>query len=153
MGFPSSFRISGSALTAQRLRMDVIANNIANSETTRTPTGEAYRRERVVFRPWVQSTPLTAYSSIHEAMQRQAFQQASAGLQVSAVSKDPSPFRRVYDPGHPDADAEGFVDYPNVDVVTEMTDMLSATRAYEANVTALNALKTMAQRALEIGRS
>lgn len=152
MGLPNSMRISGSALTAQRLRMDVIANNIANSETTRTERGEAYRRQRVVFQPWVENS-VALSGTLQDRLRRQQAARASAGVEVTAVAEDPAPLRRIYDPGHPDADADGFVSYPNVDVVTEMTDMLSATRAYEANVTALNAVKTMASRALEIGRS
>ncbi len=133
MGLLESLRISGSALTAQRLRLDVIASNLANLETTRTPEGGPYRRQKVVFAPWV---PPGA---------------GGVGVQVPAVLSE-GRFRRVYDPEHPDADPDGFVTMPDINLVTEMTDLLSAVRAYEANVAALNALRQMAQRALELGR-
>jgi len=133
MGLFSSMRISGSALTAQRLRMDVIAGNIANADTTRL-NGQ---RQQVVF------TPLNQGSSA-----------AGDGLQVAAIVKDQSAGRQVYDPANPDADpATGLVAYPNVDTTTEMTDMLSANRAYEANVTVLESIKQMAQRSIDLGRA
>jgi flagellar basal-body rod protein FlgC len=134
--------IAGSALTAQRLRMDVISSNVANAETTRTAAGGPYRRTQVVFSP----TATTASTG------RRAGQTESVGVEVAAVATDPTPSRIVYDPAHPDADAQGNVAYPNVDVTTEMVDMLSATRAYEASVTVLNASKSMAMKSLEIGR-
>jgi flagellar basal-body rod protein FlgC len=136
MGLFGSMRISGSGLTAQRLRMDVIAGNISNAETTRVNgQREPYSRQQVVFEP------LAAPGG------------APGGLQVSQIVRDTAPPREVYDPAHPDADPEtGMVAFPNVDVATEMTDLLSATRAYEANVTVLNALKQMAQKALDLGR-
>ncbi len=133
MGLLDSFRISGSGLTAQRLRLDVIASNLANIETTRTPEGGPYRRQKVVFAPW------TAAGT------------AGAGVQVPAILSE-ARFRRVYDPQHPDADPDGFVTMPDINLATEMTDLISAVRAYEANVAALNALRQMAQRALELGR-
>ena len=138
MGLFSSMRISGSALTAQRLRMDVIAGNIANSDTTRT-NGEIapFERQQVVFEPIKQGPG-----------------SVGGGLQVSAIVRDTAPPRQVFDPSHPDADPEtGLVAYPNVDTTTEMTDLLSASRAYEANVTVLNALKQMAQRSIDLGRA
>lgn len=145
----SSFEISGSGLTAQRLRMDVVANNIANVNTTRTAEGGPYQRQRVVFEPRREESqfllPLTA-----EAKRRE---QLTQGVRVVAVSADPSPARMVYDPGHPDADAQGYVRMPNITLVNEMVDMISATRAYEANIAALNAAKSMAAKALEIGKS
>src|SRR6266511_5678572 len=123
-------RISGSALTAQRLRMDVIAGNIANADTTRVNgQRQPYQRQQVVFEP------LATKGS------------ESAGLQVASIIKDEAPAREVYDPSHPDADPNtGLVAYPNVDTTTEMTDMLSDSRAYESNVTVLNSIKQMAQR-------
>lgn len=133
MGLFDSFRISGSALTAQRLRLDAIASNLANLETTRTPEGGPYRRQAVVFAP----RPVSGVGAV--------------GVQVTAVLSQ-ARFRRVYDPGHPDADADGFVTMPDINLATEMTDLLSAVRAYEANVSAINALRQMAQRALELGR-
>lgn len=125
-----SFDISASALTAERLRLSVIATNIANAETTRTPQGGPYRRKEVVFVP-----------------------RENGGVEVAAIQEDTTtPPRMVYDPGHPDANGEGFVAYPNVSVVNEMVDLLAATRAYEANVAALNATKSMLTSSLNIGR-
>jgi flagellar basal-body rod protein FlgC len=144
----NALRIGASALTAQRLRMDVIANNVANVETTRSSGGGPYKAERVVFSSIEGSSGGTLGSSPGAAQA-----QAPGGLQVAAIVEDDSPGRMVYNPKHPDANAEGYVAYPNVDLVTEMVDMLAATRAYETNVTALNAVKTMAARALEIGKS
>src|SRR5438874_2598424 len=138
MGLFSSMRISGSALTAQRLRMDVIAGNIANADTTRVNgQRQPYQRQEVVFQP------LNAAAGT-----------SGEGLQVAAVVKDQAGPREVYDPAHPDADpTTGLVAYPNVDTTTEMTDMLSANRAYEANVTVLNSIKQMAQRSIDLGRA
>lgn len=147
-GIFSAFKITASGLTAQRLRMDVVAANVANAETTRTAEGGPYQRKVVVFstqEPQKQFVPLGARFPTETA--------AASGVRVEAILSDESPGHRVYDPDHPDADAEGFVTYPNVNVVTEMTDMLSATRSYEANVTVFNALKAMALKALEIGRN
>uniref|UniRef100_A0A7V4TK21 Flagellar basal-body rod protein FlgC n=1 Tax=Candidatus Caldatribacterium saccharofermentans TaxID=1454753 RepID=A0A7V4TK21_9BACT len=125
-----SFDISASALTAERLRLSVIATNIANAETTRTPQGGPYRRKEVVFTP-----------------------RADGGVEVAAIQEDTrTPLRLLYDPGHPDADGSGFVAYPNVLVVNEMVDLLAATRAYEANVAALNAAKSMLTSTLNIGK-
>jgi len=138
MGLFSSMRISGSALTAQRLRMDVIAGNIANADTTRVNgQRQPYQRQQVVFQP------LAA-----------AANSSGEGLQVAAVIKDQQPPRMVYEPANADADPNtGMVAYPNVDTTTEMTDMLSASRAYEANVTVLNSIKQMAQRSIDLGRA
>lgn len=155
MGIFSSFRISATGLAAERLRMDVIANNIANVNTTRTEDGRPYRRRQVVFQALTarpgggggggdRSGAAGAGLGASEAPGR--------GVMVAAIVEDPSPPRMVYDPGHPDADARGYVAMPNVDAVRELVDMISAARAYEANVTALNAAKTMAMRALDIGR-
>jgi flagellar basal-body rod protein FlgC len=135
MGIFDALNTAASALTAQRLRMDVIASNLANANTTRTDKGEAYRREMVVFesRPSDKATGIPTH-----------------GVRVSGVIEDESPFRLVYDPEHPDANGEGYVSYPNVNPVTEMTDMISATRSYEANVTVIQSLKSAANKALEI---
>ena len=137
MGLFGSMHISGSALTAQRLRMDVIAGNISNAETTRTNgQREPFRRQQVVFAPILDQE-----------------EDRTRGVQVTSIERDEAPPRQVYDPTHPDADPNtGMVAYPNVDMGTEMTDMLSASRAYEANVTVLTALKQMAQKALDLGR-
>jgi len=148
MGLFNSFNISASALTAQRLRMDVIAQNIANVNTTRTENGTPYRRKTVVFQEKEADIPFSRHLS-EQSRQRYL---AGGGVRVTAIVEDTSPFREVYDPSHPDADENGIVRMPNVEIVTEMVNMISATRAYEANVTALNASKSMASKALEIGR-
>ena len=140
----ASFGISGSALTAQRLRMDVLAGNVANSETTRTPDGGPYRRADVVF------APIMAPQRLGSTKRPES---PTTGVAVSQIIADAGEPKQVYDPGHPDADASGYVAYPNIDVVTEMTNLLSAVRSYEANVTVLNITKATAQRALEIGRA
>lgn len=137
MGSFSSLDISASGLSAQRIRMDVIATNIANANATRTAQGGPYKRQEVVFAARMDQAGLDA---------------DTVGVDVPQIVTDPTPPRQVYDPGHPDADARGYVLMPNVNVVQEMVDMISATRAYEANVTAMNATKSMAAKALEIGR-
>jgi flagellar basal-body rod protein FlgC len=147
MSFFNAFSISSSALTAQRLRMDIISQNIANVNTTRTEDGTPYRRKTLVFQER-EGIPFSQYLS--SASKERYI--SGGGVRVSAIVEDPSPFREVYDPGHPDADENGIVQMPNVDVITEMVNMISATRAYEANVTAMNASKSMASKALEIGR-
>jgi len=149
VGIIRTLRISASALTAQRLRMDVIASNLANAETTRTAEGGPYQRRRVEFAP-----------VLAEQLGMRALLPAGAppgtdpgqGVRVTAITRDSAAVRAVYDPNHPDANAEGYVLFPDIDVVTEMTDMLSASRSYEANVTVMNATKAMALKALEIGR-
>jgi len=147
LSFLSSLDISGSALTAQRLRMDVISSNLANASTTKTEEGDPYRRKMVVFRP------AGGNLSFAEAFRTAAGNMKNfGGVEASAVVEDPSPLKPVYDPSHPDADENGYVMMPNVDTVTEMVDMISATRSYEANITALNAVKLMASKALDIGR-
>ncbi len=135
MGNFSSIDISASGLIAQRIRLDAIANNIANANTTRTVEGGPYRRQEVVFR-------------VH----REEDAPASRGVEVESVVESEEPPKMVYDPSHPDAGPDGRVALPNVNIVEEMTDMISATRAYEANVTAINAARSMAAKALEIGR-
>lgn len=152
----SAFRIATSALTAQRLRMDVIANNVANAETTRTEEGGPYQRQQVVFVANQNNSFTTFLSSARSDTSTNEVQSADnltlAGVRVEEILTDDSPGNRVYDPNHPDADEKGFVTYPNVNLATEMTDMLSATRSYEANVTVFNSLKAMALKALDIGR-
>ncbi len=146
MGFFRSLDISASGLTAQRLRMDIISENLANISTTRTAAGGPYRRRFTTFEQ--AGTP--AFSSVLQNTLDNGY--ASAGVRVASIQEDPSEFKRVYDPTHPDAGADGFVLMPNVDVEREMVDMISASRAYEANVTAMNALKAMAVKALNIGK-
>jgi len=145
MRFLSTVDISASGMTAQRLRMDVIANNLANVNTTRTPQGGPYRRQVVVFES---RTP--GNGGFRDLLN--AYTGGEAGVRVKAIREDTSPFKRVYDAGNPDADQEGYVNLPNVNVVSEMVDMISATRAYEANVSVIEATKSMAMKALEIGR-
>ncbi|MDI3340313.1 MAG: flagellar basal body rod protein FlgC [Sphaerobacter sp.] len=153
MSIFETMRVSMSGLTAQRLRMDVIASNIANVDTTRTPDGGPYLRRRVIFRAVPGAEPAPATSGFQPVLDAaRASTSAGQGVAVRAIQVDEDAVRRVYDPSHPEADAEGYVLLPDIDVVTEMTDLLAASRAYEANVTVLNAVKTMASRALTIGR-
>ena len=138
--------ISGSALSAQRVRMDVIANNVANVESSADSTGRPFRASRVVFRPRYDDS----FAAILERMRGTPVR--SEGVTVTQVIEDSRPGSRVFDPSHPDADEEGFVTESNVDLLTEMADLLSATRSYQANVTVLNSAKRMIQASLEIGR-
>ncbi|OIQ12526.1 flagellar basal body rod protein FlgC [Neomoorella thermoacetica] len=137
--------ISASGLTAERLRLDIIANNLANINTTRTPQGGPYRREVPVFAERLQE-------AMGQLPGRPSSRAPGAGVEVAAIVEDNSPPRLVYDPSHPDADANGYVHLPNINIVNEMVDMITASRAYEANVTVLNAAKAMTLKALEIGR-
>jgi|SRR3984957_16848860 flagellar basal-body rod protein FlgC len=146
-GVFAPFAISASALTAERLRMDVISNNIANANTTRTVDGGPYIRQRVVFSPRFDAAP--SFSSLIPTMTPDGL---PAGVRVTGIQKDSAPVKMVYDPGHPDANAEGYVAYPNVNAVNEMVDLISASRAYEANITAFNSTKSMALQALSIGK-
>ena len=139
----NGLNISASGLTADRMWLDVIANNIANANTTRTPQGGPYRREEVVMN----QVPFTSFSSaLSNAMSNSTSPSSSSmtggGVQVTGVVQDPSPFKVVYDPSSPDA-VNGYVQMPNVDIATEMVDMLTAQQAYQANVSAFNAGKTM----------
>ena len=154
MSLFASLRTSASGLTAQRLRMDLISNNIANAETTRTAEGGAYRRQQVLFMPKVLGR-LPFFEQLRGTSPLRGGQVPGLeleGVQTLAIVEDQSPTRLVYDPTHPDANPDGFVEMPNVNIVTEMTDMLSATRSYEANVTVFNAAKQMAQRAIDLAR-
>lgn len=151
MRFLNSIDISASGLTAQRLRMDTIANNMANAETTRVESGNGpYRRQVVVFEAR-QGTNHKNFNSIL----KDKLSTAGQGVRVKEIrtlEDNEAPFRRVYDPSHPDADIDGYVNYPNVNIVEEMINMISATRSYEANAKVIEATKGMAIRALEIGR-
>ena len=144
MAFLKSMDISASALSAQRVRMDVIAENLANITTTRTANGQPYRRRYVVFQ---QREDEVSFSSLLDRAQARS---NGSGVRVSEIREDESPFKLDYNPEHPDANAEGYVQMPNVDLAVEMIDMMAATRSYEANVTAMNAIKSMATKALEI---
>ncbi len=138
-----TMNISASGMTAQRFRLDVISNNIANAETTRGENGEPYRRKTVVFSEVLRDAlGKSQYNSIEDLN----------GVEVSRVAEDMRPFKMVYDPSHPDADGEGYVKMPNVNVMREMVDLIGAQRAYEANVSSINATKAFANAALRIGR-
>lgn len=144
MGFLSGMDISASGLTAQRLRMDVISDNIANIDTTRTEDGTPYRRKYVVFRE--------RDDNFAEVMRNgKAENGLNAGVNVVEIGEDGSEFKMVYDPTNPEANEDGYVAHPNVDVAQEMVDIMSAYRSYEANITAFNAYKDMAVKSLEIG--
>ncbi|GBE01051.1 flagellar basal-body rod protein FlgC [bacterium BMS3Bbin06] len=130
-----SFDVSATALAAQKIRMNTIASNLANINTTNTPGGGPYRRRDVLFS--------SVMISEKEGLE---------GVELAGVVEDNSPPRAVYDPGHPDADKKGFVLMPNINLIEEMVNMMLATRAYEANVNAFNITKNMYQKALEIGR-
>ena len=149
MAIFNAFNISATGMSAQRVRMDVLAENAANVKTTRTEDGTPYRRKNVVF----QEKSANSFSTILNSMTGSRNAYSGSGVKVTEIVEDTkTPMSMVYDPAHPDADENGYVTYPNVNVVTEMTDLIDATRAYEANVTAFNATKTMALKALEIGR-
>ncbi|MCX7568511.1 flagellar basal body rod protein FlgC [Tumebacillus sp. DT12] len=152
MGLYDSINISASSLTAQRLRLDVISNNIANANTTRGIDGQPFRRQIVSF------GERTAQPSFSNVLAQELGQAPGQGVRVTSIGRDQSPFKLVYDPNHPDAVKNpqdpmfGYVRMPNVNVATEMVDMISASRSYEASVTAINAAKSQAMKALEIGR-
>jgi flagellar basal-body rod protein FlgC len=140
MSLITALRINSSGLTAQRQRVEVSSSNLANSETTRTAEGGAYRRKDVVFQS-------TSFGQTFEATQG-----GSAGVEVTDVVDDMRPFDRRFDPGHPDADKEGYVNYPNVNSMEEMANLVSAARSYEANLAAIAIVKSMISKTLEIGR-
>lgn len=138
----SSMRISASGLSAERLRMDTISSNIANATTTRGDNGKPYVRKIAVFQENLNRELSSSNLSQGEML----------GVKAVGIEEDKSPLRKVYDPSHPDADIEGYVTMPNVNILNEMADMIAATRAYEANVNAMTAEKGMFTKALEIGR-
>jgi len=150
MAMFSSFNISASALTAQRLRMDVVASNIANATSTRAQLVDGrwvpYQRKMVVMEA------RTAEPSFSSVLENTLQGSVGQGVRVTQIVNDTEPFKRVYNPTHPDADESGYVLMPNVDLLKEQVDLLDATRAYEANVTAFNASKAMFTKALEIGK-
>ncbi len=137
--------ISATGMTSQQTRMDTISENIANVNTTRDSNGNVYRRKTVVFQE-------KSYPTFSESLSL-ANSHIGKGVKVSQIVEDTSEGNKVYDPSHPDADEDGYVTYPNVNTVTEMTNMIDATRAYEANVTVLNSTKNMALKALDIGQA
>jgi flagellar basal-body rod protein FlgC len=147
MSMFGGMEISASALTAQRLRMNVTAENLANAETTKGADGNPYRRKEVVL----QSVAAGGFGAqLGAAMGTKGV--TPGGVQATAITEDPTNGKLVYDPSHPDADAQGYVRMPNVDTVTEMTDLIDAQRSYEANVTAMSAAKQMFSKTLEILR-
>ena len=149
MGMFMGIDTAASGLTAERLRMDVISNNLANSNTTRTEQGGAYKRHYVVFAPR-ERQPMSFEQTLMKAVG--ARQNTGEGVRAVAILQDPEQGPLVYDPGHPDANAEGYVEKPNVNIVSEMVDMITAHRAYEANTTTINSAKSMVNKVLEIGR-
>ncbi len=145
MSIFSSFDVNASGLTAQRYRMDVISENIANANTTRTQDGTPYRRKVVTFEQKEDQTPFS------RVLNRKLDNYSGKGVRVSSVQEDTwNEMKKVYDPSHPDADEDGYVLYPNVNIVEEMTNLIDASRAYEANATAFNASKSMAIKGLEM---
>jgi len=143
MDFLTALHLSSTGLTAQRTAMNVIATNLANVNTTRTPEGIPYRRQIAIM----ETKPVHNFSSFLNAQV-----EAMSGVQVGDIVQEATPFRKVYNPGHPDADESGYVAFPNVNVVTEMADLMVARRSYEANVTAISVTKKMALKALQIGK-
>ena len=147
MSFLNSFGISASGMTAERQRLDIASENIANMNTTRTESGGPYRRKMVVL----EEKPITSFRSEFYSRLRNRMSD-KGGVQVTEIVEDQRDLYPVYNPEHPDADENGYVMMPNVDLVKETIDAMSATRSYEANMTAFNAIKLMAQKALEIGK-
>ena len=138
--------VSATGMTAQQLRMDTISENIANVNTTRGADGRPYRRKTVVFNE-------KSYPTFSESLSMANKHNIGKGVKVTRIVEDPSEGRLVYDPAHPDANEDGYVTLPNVNTVTEMTNMIDATRAFEANVTVMNSTKGMAMNALDIGQN
>ncbi|MBQ2238890.1 MAG: flagellar basal body rod protein FlgC [Lachnospiraceae bacterium] len=144
MSIFSAMNISATGMTAQRVRMDVISQNLANVNTTRNDSGTTYRRQTVVMEA---QTSREFASALNQALGL-----TGTGVKVTHIVEDMSDLRMVYEPTHPDADENGYVHYPNVNSVTEMTNLIDASRAYEANAAAFNAAKTMAMKGLELGK-
>ena len=149
MSIFKSFGVNASGMTAERYRMDIISQNVANANTTRTADGTPYKRKIVTFEE--RTTDPTSFGTIFK---RSRGMDVGDGVKVRGVFNDElTDMKRVYDPSHPDADEDGYVWYPNVDIVTEMTNMIDTTRAYEANATAFTSSKAMAMKGLNIGQS
>jgi flagellar basal-body rod protein FlgC len=143
MGLLDILKISASGMKAQRTRMEIISTNLANLQTTRTEEGGPYVKKEVVFSAADVSDTRDFGRMLSEKIE---------GVKVDSVSESPKPFEKIYDPGHPDADKEGYVTFPNVNLMEEMADMIAATRAYEANINAVSATKEMFMKSLEIGK-
>jgi flagellar basal-body rod protein FlgC len=143
MDILSSFKVSSSAMRAQSQRLDTISSNLANIETTSTPEGGPYKKKSVYF----QSAPVSFQEQLDGNLRN-----ATQGVKVTRIIEDKSAPRKVYNPSHPDANTDGYVEMPNINVMEEMVDMMSATRSYQANATVVKSAKRMALKALEIGR-
>ena len=143
MDILNSFKISSSAMRAQSQRLDTISSNLANIETTSTPEGGPYKKKSVYF----QSAPVSFQEQLDGNLR-----DATQGVKVTKIIEDKSAPRKVYNPSHPDANTDGYVEMPNINVMEEMVDMMSATRSYQANATVIKSAKRMALKALEIGR-
>jgi len=137
------FKVSASGMEAQRLRMNIIASNLANVETTRTANGGAYRRKDIVF---------AAQKPDFNGLLQNSIDRYRSGVEVVGIVEDQRPLKQAYEPNHPDADSNGYVAYPNINAAEEMVNMISATRSYEANVAAYKATRDMAMKALELGQ-
>ncbi len=146
MDILNTFKISGSALKAHTLRLNAISSNLANVETTKTPEGGPFKKKSVVF----QAKPLTFPEELNSAQEHVKTQMQ--GVEVIKVVEDKRPPKLIYDPSHPDAGEDGYVKMPNISVLEEMVDMMSATRSYQANTTAIKMAKRMAMKALSIGQ-
>ena len=150
MGMYDSIEVSASGLSAERLAMDVIANNLANVNTTRTPEGGAFKRQLVIF---AQKQEQSDNASMNPLDTEDDPGKSRDGVAAVGIMSDPGPDRMVYDPTHPDADANGYVHMPNIDVVKEMVDMIAASRAYQANVTAIQESRNMGNAAMNLLKS
>ena len=148
MGMFDALNVSATGLTAERLRMDVTAENLANAQTTRGADGRPYRRKEVVLGEIASG----GFGSQLAAAMGKGAKASAGGVEVQAIAEDATPGKLVYDPGHPDANGDGYVQMPNVDTVAEMVDLIGASRAYEANVTAMQAAKQMFTKTLELLR-
>lgn len=147
MGMFTSFDINASGMTAQRFRMDIISENVANANTTRTSDGSPYVRKVVTF------TEKDTQTSFHHVLNKEKDRYSGKGVKIDGVYEDTeTEMNMVYDPSHPDADENGYVTYPNVNIITEMTNLIDASRSYEANATAFNASKTIAMQGLNLGK-
>lgn len=147
MGMFTSFDINASGMTAQRFRMDIISENVANANTTRTSDGSPYVRKVVTFTEKDSQTPF------HRVLNEATDRYSGIGVKIDGVYEDKeTEMNMVYDPSHPDADENGYVTYPNVNIITEMTNLIDASRSYEANATAFNASKTLAMQGLNLGK-
>jgi flagellar basal-body rod protein FlgC len=150
MGLFDAIDASGSGLSAERLRMDVTSENLANAQTTKGADGQPYRRKEVVLQEAAGAG--TTFASVLSSVQGGAAGRSVSGVKVAGIVEDSSALKRIYDPGHPDADKDGYVTMPNVNTVTEMTDLISSSRAYEANVTAMQTAKQMFSKTLDLLR-